>query len=187
MSRKRQIFALLACLALSCDRALSAQREVGENEAKARFLANTPSFVEWPVSSFQNPTAPVAICVHGDFSFGTALAELTRGELIKGRRIEVKWVRNEQNLAACQVLFVSRSASKRYAKVLDAVKDSGALTIGEDPEFLKAGGMLNLETVPRGLTFDVNLDAVARGHLKVSSQLLSLARHVFRGTEQARG
>jgi YfiR/HmsC-like len=187
MSGTRQIFALLACLALAGEPALPAQREAGENDAKARFLANTPGFVEWPTSSFQTPTTPLLICVHGDFSFGTALAELTRGESIKGRRVEVKWVRNEQNLPGCQVLFVSRSASKRYGRVLDAVKESGALTIGEDPEFLKAGGMLNLEAVPRGLTFDVNLDAVVRGHLKLSSQLLSLARHVFRGTELARG
>ena len=66
------------------------------------------------------------------------------------------------------------------------MKDSGTLTIGEDPESLKAGGMLNLDPTGRGLTFDVNLDAVVRGHLKISSQLLSLARHILNGPEMAR-
>lgn len=162
-------------------------QEAGEYEAKARFLANTPGFVEWPTSAFQAPGRPVLICVHGDFSFGTSLAELTRGESVKGRRIEVKWARSEQDLPSCQVVFVSRSAAKRYAKVLQLVKDSGCLTIGEDPDFLKAGGMVYLDPTPRGLTFDVNLDAVQRGHLKLSSQLLSLARHVLHDAEPSRG
>lgn len=124
--------------------------------------------------------------MHGDFSFGTALAELTRGTLVRGHRLEVKWVRTEQDLLGCQVLFVSRSAAKRYTKVLQIVKDSGSLTIGEDPEFLKTGGMMSLESTAHGLTFDVNMDAVHGGRLKISSQLLSLARHVFRGNESAR-
>jgi YfiR/HmsC-like len=163
-----------------------AQQAAADSEAKARFLANAPTFVEWSPNAFVAPAAPLSICVHGDFPFGTVLAELTRGESVNGRRLEVKWIRADQSLAGCQLVFVTRSMAKNYAKVLVSVKDSGALTIGEDPEFLKAGGMLNLEPTGRGLTFDVNLDAVARGHLKISSQLLSLARRILRGPEMAR-
>jgi len=163
-----------------------AQQAAAESEAKARFLANAPSFVEWPTAVFATPTTPLSICVHGDFSFGTVLAEFTRGESVKGRQLEVKWVRAEQSLAGCQVIFVTRSLAKRYSKLLESVKDSGALTVGEDPDFLKAGGMVNLEPTGKGLTFDVNMDAVLRSHLKISSQLLSLARRVLHGVELAR-
>jgi hypothetical protein len=166
---------------------VSAQHAPGEPEAKARFLANTPTFVEWPPNVFPTPSTPLLICIHGDFSFGTALAELTRGETVKGRKLEVRWIHSDQSLAGCQVLFVTRSMAKKYAKVLETVKDSGALTIGEDPEFLRAGGMVNLEPVASSLTFDVNIDAVSSSHLKMSSQLLSLARHVFHTTQVAKG
>lgn len=162
------------------------QQAAAESQAKARFLANAPSFVEWPSAAFATPTAPLLICVHGDFSFGTVLAEFTRGESVKGRQLEVKWVHAEQSLAGCQLVFVTRSMAKRYGKVLESVKDSGALTVGEDSDFLKAGGMVNLEPTGKGLTFDVNMDAVLRSHLKISSQLLSLARRVLRGVELAR-
>jgi len=157
-----------------------------ENEAKAKFLANAPAFVEWPAAAYGSPSAPLLICVHGDFSFGTVLAENTRGELVRGRRLEVQWVRNEQSLAGCQVLFVTRSMAKTYGKVLQTVKDAGSLTIGEDAEFLRAGGMLALEPNGRNLIFDVNIDAVTREHLKISSQLLSLARQVIHETEFAK-
>lgn len=179
--------ALFAVIALTYFGSALAQHAPGEPEAKARFLANTPTFVEWPPNAFPTASAPLLICIHGDFSFGTTLAELTRGETVKGRKLEVRWIHSEQSLGGCQVLFVTRSMAKKYAKVLETVKDSGALTVGEDPEFLKAGGMVNLEPAGSGLTFDVNIDAVSSGHLKMSSQLLSLARHIFHATEVARG
>lgn len=100
--------------------------------------------------------------------------------------MEVKWARKEQELTGCQLLFVSRSAANRYGKVLEAVKNSATLTIGEDPEFLKAGGMVSLQAGQSGLLFDVNLDAVRDSHLKLSSQMLALARHVVYRTESAK-
>jgi hypothetical protein len=48
------------------------------------------------------------------FKFGTSLAELTRASILNGHYKEVKWARKEQDLAACQILFVSRSAAKHY-------------------------------------------------------------------------
>jgi hypothetical protein len=100
--------------------------------------------------------------------------------------MEVKWARKEQDLPACQILFVSHSAARRYDKALDAVKNSVTLTVGEDTNFLQAGGMVSLEPMGSALLFDVNLDAVNEGHLKLSSQLLSLASHVLHRTESAK-
>jgi hypothetical protein len=180
-----RLFALLAAAALIAPGAVG-QYNPAENEAKAKFLANAPAFVEWPASVFAGPKAPLLICVYGDFSFGTALAEITRATLSRGRRLEVRWVRSEQNPTGCQVLFVTRSVAKTYGKVLQSVKDVGSLTIGEDDEFLKAGGMLAVEPNGRSLTFDVNIDAVTREHLKISSQLLALARRVLHDAEFAK-
>src|SRR5882724_11224759 len=146
-----------------------------EYEAKARFLAITPEFVEWPPSTFKTPAAPLQICVHGNFLFGTSLAELTRNATVNGHRVEVKWIRKEQHLPGCQLIFVSRSEAKHYDKVLEAVKNSISLMVGEDQNFLEAGGTVSLQATHNGVLFDVNLDAVNEGHLKLSSQLLALA------------
>jgi hypothetical protein len=85
----------------------------------------------------------------------------------------------------CQMLFVNHSAAKRYDKAPDAVKNSIALTIGEDADFLQHGGMVNLQASGTGGLFDVSLYAVNEGHRKLSSQLLSLARHVVHHVEIA--
>jgi hypothetical protein len=174
----------LVAMAAVCVPARTAQDDPHQYEAKV--LPMAPGFVEWPAPAFKAANSPLQICLHGDFSFGTSLAELTRTSILNGHRMEVKWAREEQDLAACQILFVSGSAAKHYDKALDAVKNSITLTIGEDADFLHAGGMLNLQPAGAGVLFDINLDAVNEGHLKLSSQLLSLARHVLRHTESGK-
>lgn len=182
---RRAAFLLAVSITVCVPRSVP-QTNMQQYEAKAKFLAAMPGFVEWPALTFKSPAATLQVCVHGDFPFGTSLAELARNETVNGHRMEVKWARKEQDLAGCQLLFVSHSVAKRYEKVLEAVKNSTTLTIGEEAEFLNAGGMMSLSASQSGLQFDVNLDAVRDGHLKLSSQLLALARHVVHRAEAAR-
>lgn len=157
-----------------------------EYRAKANYLANFPSFVEWPPEALPSAKAPFLVCVFGEFPFGTSLAEITRGAAVQGRRIEVRWIRKPQELSACQILFVSRSEQKRYNQALDAVRGRTVLTVGETPEFLDAGGILSFSSQPGAIQFDVNLEAANKARLKISSRLLALARRVVNQAEAAK-
>ena len=156
-----------------------------EYRAKAHFLSKFPFFVEWPEHVL--PTAaPFLICVYGDFSFGTSLAEKTRDTAIHERSVEIRWVRKEQELKSCQILFVSRSEQRRYSHVLEAVRTHGVLTVGETAEFLDAGGIVSLTMLQEGLQFDVNLDGANKVRLRISAQMLALARRVVYKAEGAK-
>jgi YfiR/HmsC-like len=157
-----------------------------EYRAKATYLANFPSFVEWPQEALPSDNAPFLICVFGAFSFGTSLATITRGTMVHDRRIEVRWIRKRQELSSCQVLFVSRSEQKKYGQSLDSVRGRTVFTVGETPEFLGAGGILSFFSQEGTIRFDVNLEAANKAHLKISSRLLALARHVMNQTEAAK-
>lgn len=159
---------------------------VAEYRAKANYLANFPSFVEWPAEAWPPGNAPFLVCVFGEFSFGTSLAEITRGTTVRERRLEIRWVRKAQELVACQILFVSHSEQKRYNQVLDAVRGKTVLTVGETPEFLDDGGILSFSGQQGTIQFDVNLAAANKVHLKISSRLLALARHVVNQMEAAK-
>jgi hypothetical protein len=153
-----------------------------EYRAKARFLANFPSFVDWPDAAFASRDTPFLICVFGDFSFGTSLAERAHGMEFRGRRVEVIWVHKVSELSLCQILFVSRGDSKRYAKVFDAVRGLSVLTAGETPNFLEEGGAVTFSYQQDTLQFEINMEAVENAHLKMSSRLLALARRVVNKT-----
>ncbi len=157
-----------------------------EYRAKANYLAKFPSFVEWPVSALPSVDSPFLLCVYGEYPFGISLAEFTRGATIQKRRIETRWIHKEQELHACQVLFVSRSEQKRYRQVLEAVSGQMVFTVGETPGFLDAGGILCFSMQQGTLQFEVDLDEANKAHLKISSRLLALARHVVSRTEAAK-
>lgn len=157
-----------------------------EYRTKASFLSKFPSFIAWPEDALPPGQAPFLLCVFGDFSFGTSLAEITRGTTAHARRVEVRWVRKEQELASCQILFVSRSEQKRYIQVLEAVRGQSVLTVGETAEFLNAGGIVSFSMEEERLRFDINLEEANRVHLRFSSRLLALARRVVNKAEAAK-
>ena len=157
-----------------------------EYRMKASFLSNFANFVEWPATAYSSPQTPLLICVFGDFSFGTSLSESTRTITPHGRRAEARWVHKEQELHACQILFISHAEAKRYAKVLEVVRGESVLTVGETPNFLEAGGAVSFSFQQETLEFEINLGAVDGARLKMSSRLLSLARRVVNKAGEAK-
>jgi YfiR/HmsC-like len=177
----------MALSLLLLPRPLQAQNSsVLEYRAKANFLSKFPIFIEWPENALPLAHAPFLICVFGDFAFGTSLAEKTRGTAIHEKRVEIRWVHKEQELKSCQILFVSRSEQKKYGQVLEAVRGQGVLTVGETAEFLDAGGIVSFTMQQETLQFDVNLEGANKVHLRISSQMLALARRVVNKTEAAK-
>jgi hypothetical protein len=180
-------FALVACLATCVVLPLRAQQSIpAEYRSKAKFLASFPSFVDWPDAAFLSQQSPFAICVRGDFSFGTSLAQLARSSSPHGRRVEVRWVHQDTELRNCQVVFISRSEVRRYPKLLQSLAGTGVLTVGETPDFLAAGGIISFTVENDALQFEVNLLAADSARLKISSRLLALAKRVVHGTEGAK-
>jgi len=157
-----------------------------ENRAKANFLSKVPSFVEWPEESLPSGPAPFVICIIGDLSLGLPLGESVRGLTLHAKRVEVRGVRTAQEMRSCHILFVSRFERSRYDRVLDSVRGQNVLTIGETPEFLEAGGIVSFFGQQGTIQFDVNLAAANKAHLKISSRLLILARHVVSQLEAAK-
>ena len=184
----RRVCAALCVSLLVGAPSFGAAQDSAANELlwKANFLAKSASFVDWPVDSPLQMANAYRWCVYGTFSFGTTLAEMTRDMVIEGKRSEVKWIKKEAELVSCQIIFVTRSESKHYAKVLEAARAGRGLTVGETADFLDAGGMVVLLTDGKAPAFEVNLQAVETAKLKLSSRMLALARRVVNHTVAAK-
>ena len=157
-----------------------------EYRSEANALSNFPNFVEWPAEAFTSPQSPFLVCVYGNFSFGTVLSELMRTATVHGRRVDVKWMRKDNELRGCQILFISHSEQSHYAKVLAAVRGAPVLTVGETSQFTESGGMVEFAYQNDALSFEVNLGAANEAHVKISSRFLSLARRVVNTSEAAK-
>ena len=74
---------------------------------------------------------------------------------------------------ACAVVFVPRTASRRA--YLRAAEGLPVLTVGESPDFLELGGIINFVTEGSEVRFQVDTERARRHKLTISSRLLSLS------------
>jgi YfiR/HmsC-like len=177
-------FGLLTTQVLPLPVSRGREERLNEYQAKASFLAAFPKFRDWPPDAFSGGQWPVVLCVFGDFSFGTSLAQATRGTSIRGRRAELRWARRERDLCACHILFVSRSEGKRYARVFKSIQGANVPTVGETFNLLASGGAIDFPIAEDKLQFEVNIRAASDAHLRISPNML--ARHVITRAEAAK-
>jgi hypothetical protein len=147
-----------------------------DNEVKAAFIHNIAKFVEWPAGAPRN----LKLCLLGQDPLGGA-AEVLQGKAVGGLAWEVAPVKPGANLKECRVLFIAASESDGLRRVLEGVKGSPVLTVGDSGGFAEQGGVVNFYLEQNKVRFEINVDAARRAGLKISSQLLKLARIVQEG------
>ena len=153
---------------------------VGEYQLKAVFLFNFAKFVEWPPQAFADTRDPFTICVLGDNPFGSALDDATRGRTVANRPIAIRLVSNLPQARACQILFVSASERNRMHSILEALRNSCVLTVGDTEDFTANGGIVQFRMKDARVRIEIDAEAAGRANLRISSRLLSLvepARH----------
>jgi hypothetical protein len=148
-----------------------------EYDVKAAFLLNFTRFIDWPGPSPVHD-APFRVCVFRSDPFGDTLPATLEGEYSNGRRLTPMMVTSPSHATDCDVVFVPRAQSAQVEEVLRAVKGLAVLTVGESPNFLQHGGIVNFVVERDRVRFDINAAAADASGLRVSSKLLRLARHV---------
>ena len=92
-----------------------------------------------------------------------------------------------EEIQPCHILFISRSESSRLDEILKALDGTATLTVGEDEEFVRRGGIIRFFTQESKIRFEINLDAAEYEGLRLSSRLLQVARTVAgKGTRGGR-
>jgi len=155
---------------------LAAAEAVLEYEVKAAFLLNFTKFIEWPAGSFADPASPLTICILGRDPFGRALDDVVQGEEVNGHKLAVRRISQIPEPQACQVVFAG-NGEKEIRGILGGL-GRGVLTVGDGEGFIRDGGMIAFVLENRRVRFNINQSAAESAGLKLSSQLLSVARSV---------
>jgi len=173
-----------------------------EYEVKAAFIYNFIKFVDWPAqagAAEDRDAEPITIGIIGKNPFGNAFDAVTKKE-IQGREVAVKTFpgfeknrveysqdgktkykyKDADALRECSVLFISSSENKFCKEIIDDVKNSCVLTIGETKDFLETGGIIKFVTEQKKVKFAINLISAEIARLSIRSRLLRLAKSVVR-------
>lgn len=161
----------LALVFVSAGALAAAQEDVPlEYQVKAAYLFNFTKFVDWPSRAFTG-AGPLTICVAEASPFGPVLSGTLAGETAAGRPLAARVVRNP---SSCHVLFIPRGVPA--GAHLRGVGMQPILTVGESPDFLRQGGMINFVLEEGRVRFEIDREAASRTGLMISARLLQLAR-----------
>lgn len=178
MDTKRLKILLITMLAMACVLCPAlAQQEVSEYQIKAAFLYNFAKFVDWPACNACPDSDTFFIGILGKDPFGEEIRTIA-GKTVKGKTLVVLTAETLDELKSCQVIFIGTTVQKDLAAVLHHLQKRPVLTVGDTPGFAEAGVMINLYTVDNKVRFEINPAAAEQSGLKISSQLLKLARIV---------
>lgn len=146
-----------------------------QSDVEAVYLFDFGKFVRWPAG---NDQGPLHICVAGAPAFASAIQKTVANETIGNRPLDVREISQPQEEQGCAILFIDASQRERADALLRAAVDKPMLTVSDLPDFLDRGGMIQFQIIQKRVRFSVNLDAVNRGHLVMSSELLKVAVQV---------
>jgi YfiR/HmsC-like len=146
-----------------------------EYEVKAAYLIDFGKFIRF---SGQQPSGPsFDICILGRDAFGQSLDALASNETID--HLPVRILHPDVTQAkSCGIVFISSLEDENIREDLTLLGNAGVLTVSDASDFLQRGGMIQFVLVQNHVRFAVNLDAVNRAHLVISSELLRVASSV---------
>lgn len=142
-----------------------------EYQVKAAYLYNFAKFVTWPGN--EGP-GMFTICVIGKDPFGQILDDTVRGKSVRGQPIAIRRFSRSEEPRGCQIVFADYG--EEFCRNLPVRSGwDGILLVGEGDAFARCGGMIGLTLKEGRVQFDINVQAVERAHLEVSSKLLQVA------------
>ena len=76
------------------------------------------------------------------------------------------------------ILFVCRSEKKNLPVILSRTIGHPVLTVSDMEGFAREGGIIGMNDAGGKIKFEINTEAAGKAELKISSQLLKIARIV---------
>lgn len=140
------------------------------DQVKAAFLYNFTQFVDWPANAFTGNTFVIGIL--GNDPFGDYLEALVKNEKVNGRSIVVQRYSGVGEIKNCQLLFINNGNSTAAIK---ALAKKNILTVGDDINFAREGGMIRFFIENNKIRLQINLTAAREAGLSISSKLLRVS------------
>jgi len=145
-----------------------------EYQIKGAMMMNFIKFIEWPDQLTENTGNTITIGIIGKGIFGNTLDQIN-GRSIGDKKLSIRHIKSLNQLSACQVIFVCASESYRCYQILKEVSGEPILTIGEDEDFIRLGGIIRFYNEKSHIRFEINQTAALRSDLQLSVKLLEVA------------
>jgi hypothetical protein len=150
--------------------------QAGEYQVKAAFLLNFAGFIDWPDDTHSKN--PFTIGILGRDPFEGAIDSL-KGKTVKGRKVAIRRYDDPDEAQDAHILFISASEKRELPGILKALRNRPVLTIGDGKGFARSGVIITMVVQRKRVGFEINNHAAKQAGIRISSQLLKLAKEVI--------
>lgn len=172
---KSSLLGVVLAMAMAAVNSASANPVNSEQALTVVFLYNFLKFTEWPQAAISND---ITLCVTDSAALGAELDGIS-GKPVQNKSVRIRRIELGENPNECQLLFLPQEEKPiRIREWLKNTANTPTLMVSNLPEFLDMGGMITLVNDGSHMQFEVNLARVKPTGLKLSAQLLKLAREV---------
>jgi hypothetical protein len=147
-------------------------------EIQAAFLVRFTTYVKWPEGTFVNQNSPVIIWIIGKDPFGSVIDNIARSFTANGRQIEIRRCAAPEELGDGNIAFLSPSLAEKVDILAHIVVGHSILLVGNSPQFLENGGMINFIHIGSKIRFDISKTNCDNAGLEMSSKLLKVAHAI---------
>lgn len=168
---RRAAIAWLALAAFSGG--TGAQDGPDEQLVRAAMVFNFLKFTEFPPQPAASPQR-LRLCFSVADAMQAEALQALAGRRVSGRELVVARIADRPD--NCQVVYVD--SRHRWTAATESGMAGNALTIGSYGGFTEEGGIMEIDVQASGNRFEINLAQARLARLRLSPQLLRLARRV---------
>ncbi len=150
-----------------------------EYQVKAAFIYNFAKFIEWPPDAVHGKERAFVITILGEDPFGGILDDTLRGRTINTQRITLRQAARADDVGDSRILFIRASETEHLPRILKQLAGASILTVGDMERFAERGGIGSFKRDDTDrIRLEINAAVAAQARLRISSELLNLARIV---------
>lgn len=149
-----------------------------EYQIKAAYLYNFAKFIKWPENTFKNNASPIIVGILGENTMTAHLIPLSLRK-VRNHPIKIRHINSLKEAHGCQLLYIDIEKPDQLIQILDALKSTPIVTIGDYKDFASGGGIIQFVTIRERLRFIINHDTARKNKIQIDAQLLSLAIDVL--------
>ncbi|MET0307238.1 MAG: YfiR family protein [Sphingomonas sp.] len=137
------------------------------SEAVAKMVGGIVSFTRWPVDP-----VPLRLCVTGAARYADRIGEASR---TAGRAISVRRIAADASVDGCDALYLGAMPADASRRLIATIRNRAVLSIAESDPTCRSGAMFCLAVGTNSLTFQLSVDAISRGTVRVDPRVLRVA------------
>ena len=137
---------------------------------KANYLEGFMDFVRWD-GKIESETATIGVI--GSQDLVTHLQQVAQRKA-KGRQLVILRLKPNDPIQGLNILFVGRGNRANWPALVKTCQNERILLVGDENDFLKAGGCIEFVLQRNRLRFRVDTDNAKRCGIEVSSKLVEI-------------